>query len=79
MSKKIENKVFELFSNVMSIPVDKLTKESNPDTIEYWDSLSHVKIIMQIEHNFKIDLLPDEAMEIFSIGDAIKVVLSKIN
>ena len=79
MSKEIENKVFELFSNIMSVPIKSLSKESNPNTIENWDSLSHVKIIMQIEHNFKLDLLPDEAMEIFSIGDAIKIILSKTN
>tara|TARA_B110000238_G_C16063468_1_gene411626 strand:- start:287 stop:526 length:240 start_codon:yes stop_codon:yes gene_type:complete len=77
MTKEIDLKVLKLFSNLMDEPIKGLNKNSNPDSIKNWDSLSHVKMIMEIELQFNIDLLPDEAMEIFSIDDAIKIITSK--
>ena len=78
ISKEVEKKIFELFSDLMNVSIENLNNKSNPDNIENWDSLSHVKIIMLIEHHFNIELSPDEAMEIFSIGDAVKIVTSKM-
>jgi len=77
MTNEIEKKVLNLFSIVMDIPIKNLNKNSNPDTVENWDSLSHVKMIMEIESEFNIDLLPDEALEIFSIDSAIKIIIAK--
>jgi len=77
MTNEIEKKVLNLFSIVMDIPIKNLNKNSNPDTVENWDSLSHVKMIMEIESEFNIDLLPDEALEIFSIDSAIKIIIDK--
>ncbi len=77
MTNEIEKKVLNLFSIVMDVPIKNLNKNSNPDTVENWDSLSHVKMIMEIESEFNIDLLPDEALEIFSIDSAIKIIIAK--
>lgn len=77
MNKNIKKKVFKIFSDIMDIPIDELKLESNSDNISNWDSLSHVKIIMQIEHQFKINLLPEETTEILSIKDAINIISAK--
>jgi len=78
MTSSIDKKVLKIFSILMDVSIKNLNKNSNPDTIKNWDSLSHVKMIMEIESEFNIDLLPDEAMDIFSIDDAIKIIISKI-
>ena len=78
MTSNIDKKVLKIFSILMDVSIKNLNKNSNPDTIKNWDSLSHVKMIMEIESEFNIDLLPDEAMDIFSIDDAIKIIISKI-
>ena len=62
----------------MDIPIDNLKLESNPDSISSWDSMSHVKLIMQIEHQFDVNLLPEEATEMLSIKDAINIISNKI-
>ena len=77
MNKNLKEKVFKIFSDIMDIPIDELKLESNSDSISNWDSLSHVKIIMQIEHQFKINLLPEETTEILSIKDAINIISAK--
>jgi len=78
MTSNIDKKVLKIFSILMDVSIKSLNKNSNPDTVKNWDSLSHVKMIMEIESEFNIDLLPDEAMDIFSIDDAIKIIISKI-
>ena len=77
MNKKIKEKTFNIFSDILNIPIDKLELETSPDSVNSWDSLSHVKIIMQIEHEFKTNLLPEEATQILSIKDAISIISSK--
>ena len=77
MNKDIEIKVFKIFSDIMNVPVNDLSLTSNSDNISNWDSLSHVKLIMQVEHQFQLSLLPEEAMEIFSIKDVINIISSK--
>ena len=77
MNDDVEKKVLNIFSILMDTPIKNLNKNSNPDTVENWDSLSHVKMIMEIESKFNIDLLPDEALEIFSIDSAIKIIIAK--
>ena len=77
MNDDIEKKVLNIFSILMDAPIKNLNINSNPDTLKNWDSLSHIKMIMQIESEFNIDLLPDESLEISSIGEAIRIIISK--
>ena len=77
MNDDIEKKVLNIFSILMDAPIKSLNKNSNPDTVKNWDSLSHIKMIMQIESEFNIDLLPDESLEVSSIGEVIRIIISK--
>ena len=78
MNNDIEKRIFQLFSVLMDVAEEDLDKDSNPNNIEKWDSLSHIKMLMEIEAEFNIELLPEEAVEIFSINDVVKLVTSKM-
>ena len=47
--KKVMAKVFE-------ISEEQITTESSPDTLEQWDSLKHMELIVEIENYFEIEL-----------------------
>ena len=49
-------------SLVFEVPVDQITENSSKDTIEYWDSLRHLNLILALEEEFSIKI-PDEEVD----------------
>jgi acyl carrier protein len=53
---------------VLGIDEQSLSEESSPDTIQSWDSLNHLNIILAMEQEFGIELSVDDAMNMVNIG-----------
>ena len=53
MNKK---NIIEIVSKHVKVSVDKIKDESTTETIDTWDSLAHIRIIMELEKltNIKI-------------------------
>ena len=64
------DKLYTLMSRVFGIPADQISEDSSPDTIEQWDSLSHINLILAIESEYGIRLSPEEAIEM----DSVKII-----
>ena len=47
-----KSKLFEIASNVFSIPESELNFESSPETIEKWDSFNGYILLDEIENTF---------------------------
>lgn len=56
--------------------VDKLTDDMSIETVEGWDSMAHVALIMTLQKEFNIAIAPADAIELTSI-DLIKKFLEK--
>jgi acyl carrier protein len=50
----MEDKIRETVSNIMLIPLEEVTAQSSPETIEAWDSLKHMALILALEEEFGI-------------------------
>lgn len=47
--------------------VEKLTDEMSIDTVEGWDSMAHVALIMTLQKEFDVTITPTEAIELTDI------------
>ena len=68
----------EIFSLILDIPIEKINYDISPKNTKKWDSLNHLKIIMEIESTFNVDILPEEAINLFSFKDSIEIIKNKI-
>ena len=59
MGNNIENRIKNIMAAVFELTVDKINENSSPDTIELWDSLKHMNLIIALEEEFNI-VIPDE-------------------
>ena len=59
MENNIENRIKNVMAAVFELTVDKINDEASPDTIESWDSLKHMNLIIALEEEFNI-VIPDE-------------------
>lgn len=70
----ILNRVQEIAGDVLESPV---TSDSTPDTVEAWDSVRHLNLMLALEAEYGFELSPEEMDEAKSIGQIAQLVASK--
>ena len=64
-------------SAVFGLSVDQINEESSSDTIELWDSLKHMNLIVALEEEFKVEFTDNETLEMINFL-TIKDIVSSI-
>jgi acyl carrier protein len=67
-------KIFELISNTFGVNVDKVNIETSIETLEEWDSVNHMNLVMALEEEFGITLTDEQMIEITSVKTLKKIV-----
>ena len=63
------NKLFEIISRVMNVPIEKISDSSGPDSIPEWDSFNMFVLLDEIEKEFDVKFSLEETLEIKTVGD----------
>lgn len=74
-----DTKLKEVISNVLGVPIDLINDNSSPDSIDKWDSLSHLNLIMAIEAEFDVKLTPEDSMDMLSVKLIRMIVSDALN
>jgi acyl carrier protein len=61
------DRVRTLIADVFQIPVEDVRPETSPDTVEAWDSIQHLNIVLALEQEFQIQLSPEEIEQLLSV------------
>lgn len=77
MTASTYDQVRAIASDIFGIPADKLTADSSPETIENWDSMQHLNLVLALEEKFAMQLEPEEIEQMKSIGLVATVVDKK--
>lgn len=64
-------------ADVLRIPLERITEASTPESIEIWDSVEHLNLILALETQFGIEFEPEEIERMKSIGQIATLVESK--
>lgn len=78
MSGTSFEQVRAIASDVFGVPASKLSADSSPETIENWDSMQHLNLVLAIEEKFGIQLDPEEIEQMKTIGAVAAVVEKKL-
>ena len=62
MNERVANTIAE----VMRVPAGQMNEDSSPDTIENWDSLQHMNLILALEEEFDVKFTDDEIASMVS-------------
>jgi acyl carrier protein len=58
----------ELMADVFECDPDRITPESTPDTLERWDSLRLLDLVLAIEQETGIEISPDRLEEMITVS-----------
>ena len=62
-------KLYELISSIINVPVEKLTPLSGPENLAEWDSLAQIGILAAVEESYRVQLTMQEMLSIKTIAD----------
>jgi acyl carrier protein len=78
MTADIFDRIQAIASDLFGVPANKLQTSSSPETIENWDSIQHLNLVLALEERFGIQLSPEEIEQMKSLGDTATLVKSKL-
>lgn len=78
MENTIEERIKNVMSAVFTIPVEQIKDDSSPDSIESWDSLKHMNLVVALEEEFEIEFLDDEIIEMMNFSLISNIINGKI-
>jgi len=74
MNAEVLSRVCEIASDVLQSDV---TAESSPLTIESWDSVQHLNLVLALEEEYGFQFLPEEMDQAQTVGGLAHVVSAK--
>ena len=65
MSKKL----YEIISQVFSVPVSEISDKSSPENIESWDSFNGLVLLDELENSFNVKFSLEEITDVKTVED----------
>lgn len=70
--------LYQLFSEILEIPVNELNENTSPENTPQWDSLAAMMLVAAIENEFNIQLTTKEILKMSNLK-AVSALLKEKN
>jgi acyl carrier protein len=74
MTGTIAERVCRVVADVLGVPSDKVDLSTSHKTVDEWDSMAMINMLMALESEFQISISVEEAAKLVSVAAAIAVV-----
>lgn len=71
-----EETLKKVMAAVLEIPAESISEETSMDTVEAWDSIKHMNLVLALEDEFRVSIPDEDAANITSYA-LIKLVLNE--
>ena len=79
MTDQVLEQVRRVASELFDVPVGAISAESTPATLENWDSVQQLNLILALEEQFGVSFEPEDMEQMQSIGQVADAVRAKQN
>ena len=69
-----KNEMFTIVASVLNVPVEELSLDSGPDTIQQWDSLAHITMFSALEGSLGFKFSMSEMLSVKTLSDLIETI-----
>ncbi len=73
------DRIVRLTADIMGVPVASLDRTSSADSVETWDSIRHLNLVLALEQEFELAFTPEEIEQMVSIELIEALVAEKLN
>ena len=79
MLTKQQKEILDLTAIVFDIRSNQLNLESSPDTVDCWDSIKHMMLILALEEKYNIEFDSEEIVDLYTLGLIIDRIVEKLS
>jgi acyl carrier protein len=74
MADSLLDQVRRIVADVFNCRFEQVSAESSPETIEGWDSLHHLNLVLALEQQFSVSIDPWQAAELTSVEAVVSAI-----
>ena len=78
MSTTLLDRVRSIVADVLEVPVDRISAGSSPETIDTWDSVHHLNLVLALEQEFNLQFEPEEIDQMKDIHHILEILGNKV-
>ena len=78
MNTAIWNRVQAILADILQISPAQITTNSSPDTLETWDSVNHLSMVLAVEQEFNVHFMPEEIEQLISAERITAILAQKL-
>ena len=66
--RAVQDRVRRIVSQVFAIPIEAIDGGTSPETVEAWDSLKHMNLVLALEQEFGIHFTDDRIVAMLCVS-----------
>jgi acyl carrier protein len=74
---ELHQKVVAIFADIFQVEIESDVEDIHRDEIEAWDSVNHLRLVVEIEEVFETSLSDEEVTTIASLRDVEKLLIDR--
>ena len=78
MSAPLFDRVRTIAADVLEVPASKICADSSPESIDTWDSVHHLNLVLALEQEFNLQFEPEEIDAMKNIQHILDILGSKV-
>ena len=63
----MEDRIKQVIADVLMIELSEIDDKSSPNTIDKWDSMNQMNIVVALEEEFGIQISDDDVIEMLNV------------
>ena len=67
MPQTVRDRTNRVVSDVLGAPLTAIEDDSSPDTIDGWNSLAHLNLVLALETEFEVTFSDEDATDMLSV------------
>jgi acyl carrier protein len=79
MNTALQQRIQRICADIFTVPVEHLTLATSPETVEAWDSVNHLNLVLAMEQEFAVQFTPEEIEQLISIERIAQCVDEKLH
>ena len=74
----MESRIKNVMASVFEVDSSQINSDTSPDTLESWDSLKHMNLILALEEEFGVEFDDDDIISMISYKLIVLILKEKL-
>ena len=74
----VSERVRGILSALLNLPLDRVPLDGSRDTLEEWDSLKHMHLVLALEEEFDIEFDDEDVSSLATVADLARAIDEKL-